>query len=189
GVSLLGRSAPVPRIPGAHLRRRAEPGRPDGVAPAHGIPRPRVPPSLGASLRRTPDPCRGDRRRRAGARERQGGRVMSVAPGAKVNRIGLTPPDYQPSKSTLFPACGHDANTNSIIQAAYEAGLEQHRVAKLSGIGCSSKTPAYFLGRSHAFNAVHGRMPSIATGVHLANRELILLGVSGDGDSASIGLG
>jgi len=106
-----------------------------------------------------------------------------------VNRIGLAAADYKGSKSTLCPGCGHDAITNSIIQAAYEAGLEQHRVAKLSGIGCSSKTPAYFLGRSHAFTAVHGRMPSIATGVHLANRELILLGVSGDGDSASIGLG
>ena len=114
---------------------------------------------------------------------------MSVAPGAKVNRIGLTAADYKGSKSTLCPGCGHDAITNSIIQAAFEAGLEQHRVAKLSGIGCSSKTPAYFLGRSHSFNAVHGRMPSIATGVHLANRELILLGVSGDGDSASIGFG
>jgi 2-oxoglutarate ferredoxin oxidoreductase subunit beta len=114
---------------------------------------------------------------------------MSIAPGAKVNRIGLTAADYKGSKSTLCPGCGHDAITASIIQAAYEAGLPQHKVAKLSGIGCSSKTPAYFLGRSHAFNAVHGRMPSIATGVHLANRSLILLGVSGDGDSASIGLG
>jgi len=106
-----------------------------------------------------------------------------------VNRIGLTAADYKGSKSTLCPGCGHDAITTSIIQAAFEAGLEQHRVAKLSGIGCSSKTPAYFLGRSHSFNAVHGRMPSIATGVHLANRELILLGISGDGDTASIGLG
>jgi 2-oxoglutarate/2-oxoacid ferredoxin oxidoreductase subunit beta len=108
---------------------------------------------------------------------------------AAVNRIGLTAADYKGSKSTLCPGCGHDAITGSIIQAAFDLGLEQHRVAKLSGIGCSSKTPAYFLGRSHAFNAVHGRMPSVATGVHLANRELILLGVSGDGDSASIGLG
>jgi 2-oxoglutarate ferredoxin oxidoreductase subunit beta len=110
-------------------------------------------------------------------------------PAASVNRLGLTAADYKGSKSTLCPGCGHDAITGSIIQAAYELGLEQHMVAKMSGIGCSSKTPAYFLGRSHAFNAVHGRMPSVATGAHLANRDLLLLGVSGDGDSASIGLG
>ena len=114
---------------------------------------------------------------------------MSTTPGAVANRIGLAAADYKGSKSTLCPGCGHDAITGSIIQAAYELGLEQHKVAKLSGIGCSSKTPAYFLGRSHAFNAVHGRMPSVATGAHVANRELTLLGVSGDGDSASIGLG
>jgi len=105
------------------------------------------------------------------------------------NRIGLTVADYRGAKSTLCPGCGHDAITGSIIQATFEAGLEPHRVAKLSGIGCSSKTPAYFLSRSHGFNAVHGRMPSIATGVSVANRSLTLLGVSGDGDTASIGLG
>jgi 2-oxoglutarate ferredoxin oxidoreductase subunit beta len=105
------------------------------------------------------------------------------------NRIGLTLNEYKGSKSTLCPGCGHDAITGSIIQAAFEAGLEPHQVTKLSGIGCSSKTPAYFLGRSHGFNAVHGRMPSIATGVYAANRGLKLIGVSGDGDSASIGLG
>jgi 2-oxoglutarate ferredoxin oxidoreductase subunit beta len=114
---------------------------------------------------------------------------MSVNPRADQNRIGLSIADYKGSKSTLCPGCGHDAITGSIIQAAFDLGLPQHQVAKMSGIGCSSKTPAYFLGRSHAFNAVHGRMPSVATGAHLANRELILLGVSGDGDSASIGLG
>jgi 2-oxoglutarate ferredoxin oxidoreductase subunit beta len=114
---------------------------------------------------------------------------MSTPPQANVNRIGLTAADYKGSKSTLCPGCGHDAITGSIIQAAFELGLEQHKVAKMSGIGCSSKTPAYFLGRSHSFNAVHGRMPSVATGAHLANRELIMMGVSGDGDSASIGLG
>jgi 2-oxoglutarate/2-oxoacid ferredoxin oxidoreductase subunit beta len=114
---------------------------------------------------------------------------MSTPPQSNVNRIGLTAADYKGSKSTLCPGCGHDAITGSIIQAAYELGLEQHKVAKMSGIGCSSKTPAYFLGRSHSFNAVHGRMPSVATGAHLANRELIMMGVSGDGDSASIGLG
>jgi 2-oxoglutarate ferredoxin oxidoreductase subunit beta len=105
------------------------------------------------------------------------------------NRVGLTRAEYDGSKSTLCPGCGHNAITAAIIQAAYESSLEPSRVAKLSGIGCSSKTPAYFLGHSHGFNAVHGRMPSIATGVRLANRELLLIGVSGDGDTASIGLG
>jgi 2-oxoglutarate ferredoxin oxidoreductase subunit beta len=105
------------------------------------------------------------------------------------NRIGLTRADYDGSKTTLCPGCGHNAITAGIIQAAFDAGLEPHRVAKLSGIGCSSKTPAYFLGQSHGFNAVHGRMPSIATGVHLAQSDLLLIGVSGDGDTASIGLG
>ena len=115
---------------------------------------------------------------------------MSETPqGAATNRAGLTRADYEGSKTTLCPGCGHNAITAAIIQAAFEAGLEPHRVAKLSGIGCSSKTPAYFLGHSHGFNAVHGRMPSVATGVRLANRELLLIGVSGDGDTASIGLG
>jgi 2-oxoglutarate ferredoxin oxidoreductase subunit beta len=113
----------------------------------------------------------------------------TVPAGQPVNRIGLTKAEYDGSKTTLCPGCGHNAITGGIIQAAWEAGLEPHRVAKLSGIGCSSKTPAYFLGHSHGFNAVHGRMPSIATGVHAANRELLLIGVSGDGDTASIGLG
>jgi 2-oxoglutarate ferredoxin oxidoreductase subunit beta len=110
-------------------------------------------------------------------------------PTPPTNRVGLTKADYDGSKTTLCPGCGHNAITAAVIQAAFEAGLEPHRVAKLSGIGCSSKTPAYFLGHSHGFNAVHGRMPSIATGVRAANRELLLIGVSGDGDTASIGLG
>jgi 2-oxoglutarate ferredoxin oxidoreductase subunit beta len=116
---------------------------------------------------------------------------MSVAtPGADgKNRVGLTRADYDGSKTTLCPGCGHNAITAAIIQAAYESNLEPNQVAKLSGIGCSSKTPAYFLGQSHGFNAVHGRMPSIATGVRVANRGLLLIGVSGDGDTASIGLG
>jgi 2-oxoglutarate ferredoxin oxidoreductase subunit beta len=105
------------------------------------------------------------------------------------NRVGLVRADYDGSKTTLCPGCGHNAITAAIIQAAYDASLEPHQVAKLSGIGCSSKTPAYFIGQAHGFNAVHGRMPSIATGVRVANRELLLLGVSGDGDTASIGLG
>jgi len=115
-------------------------------------------------------------------------RTPTTGPSAK-NRVGLTRADYDGSKTTLCPGCGHNAITGGIIQAAFEAGLEPWRVAKLSGIGCSSKTPAYFLGHSHGFNAVHGRMPSIATGVRAANRELLLIGVSGDGDTASIGLG
>jgi 2-oxoglutarate ferredoxin oxidoreductase subunit beta len=109
--------------------------------------------------------------------------------GSPRNRVGLTRADYDGGKTTLCPGCGHNAITAGIIQAAFESALEPSRVAKLSGIGCSSKTPAYFLGHSHGFNAVHGRMPSIATGVRVANRELLLIGVSGDGDTASIGLG
>jgi 2-oxoglutarate/2-oxoacid ferredoxin oxidoreductase subunit beta len=115
--------------------------------------------------------------------------TTTTTPTPERNRAGLTRADYDGSKTTLCPGCGHNAITAGIIQAAYESNLEPHRVAKLSGIGCSSKTPAYFLGQSHGFNAVHGRMPSIATGVHVANRELLLIGVSGDGDTASIGLG
>jgi 2-oxoglutarate ferredoxin oxidoreductase subunit beta len=111
------------------------------------------------------------------------------APTGDRNRLGLTKADYDGSKTTLCPGCGHNAITAAIIQAAYESNVDPHRVAKLSGIGCSSKTPAYFLGQSHGFNAVHGRMPSIATGVHAANGGLLLIGVSGDGDTASIGLG
>jgi len=109
--------------------------------------------------------------------------------GSPKNRVGLTRADYDGARTTLCPGCGHNAITAGIIQAAFESALEPSRVAKLSGIGCSSKTPAYFLGHSHGFNAVHGRMPSIATGVRVANRELLLIGVSGDGDTASIGLG
>src|SRR6184192_2465326 len=106
-----------------------------------------------------------------------------------VNRLGFTIADYKGADSTLCDGCGHDAITSQIIKAAFELGLEPHRVAKLSGIGCSSKTPAYFLSRSHGFNAVHGRMPAIATGAILANHKLVSIGVSGDGDTASIGLG
>lgn len=108
---------------------------------------------------------------------------------ASSNRIGLTLADYKGAPSTLCDGCGHDAITSQLVKAAFDIGLEPHRVAKLSGIGCSSKTPAYFLSRSHGFNAVHGRMPSVATGVAMANQDLLLLGISGDGDTASIGLG
>ena len=105
------------------------------------------------------------------------------------NRLGFTLADYKGGDSTLCAGCGHDAITSQIIKAFYEYGVEPYRVAKLSGIGCSSKTPAYFLSRSHGFNGVHGRMPAIATGVMLANQGLVSIGVSGDGDTASIGMG
>src|ERR1700741_2768108 len=110
-------------------------------------------------------------------------------PTLPTNRLGFTRRDYEGKISTLCAGCGHDSITASIIEACYELNIEPHRVAKLSGIGCSSKTPDYFLGNSHGFNSVHGRMPSVLTGAHLANRDLIYLGVSGDGDSASIGFG
>src|SRR6201985_1661506 len=110
-------------------------------------------------------------------------------PGLVPNALGFTHRDYEGSVSTLCAGCGHDSISAAIIQACFELNIEPHRVAKLSGIGCSSKTPDYFLGQSHGFNAVHGRMPSVLTGANLANRELIYMGVSGDGDSASIGLG
>jgi 2-oxoglutarate/2-oxoacid ferredoxin oxidoreductase subunit beta len=105
------------------------------------------------------------------------------------NKIGFTRRDYEGKISTLCAGCGHDSISAAIIQACWELDIEPHRVAKLSGIGCSSKTPDYFLGQSHGFNTVHGRMPSVLTGANLANRDLIYLGVSGDGDSASIGIG
>jgi 2-oxoglutarate ferredoxin oxidoreductase subunit beta len=105
------------------------------------------------------------------------------------NAVGYTRRDYEGKISTLCAGCGHDSISAAIIQACWELNIQPHRVAKLSGIGCSSKTPDYFLGNSHGFNTVHGRMPSVATGANLANRELIYMGVSGDGDSASIGIG
>ncbi len=105
------------------------------------------------------------------------------------NQLGYTHRDYEGTVSTLCAGCGHDSISAAIIQAFFELNVPPHRVAKLSGIGCSSKTPTYFLGKSHGFNSVHGRMPSVLTGANLANRDLIYLGVSGDGDSASIGLG
>ena len=108
---------------------------------------------------------------------------------AKENRIGLKALDYSGGKSTLCAGCGHDAISNQIIRAFYEMNVKPERVAKFSGIGCSSKTPAYFLQRSHGFNSVHGRMPAVATGAMLANHTLLGIGVSGDGDTASIGLG
>jgi 2-oxoglutarate ferredoxin oxidoreductase subunit beta len=106
-----------------------------------------------------------------------------------VNLIGLSRDVYKGLPTTLCAGCGHNSITNHLIKALYEYGVEPHRLAKMSGIGCSSKTPAYFVEQAHGFNGVHGRMPSAATGAKLANRDLLVLGISGDGDTASIGLG
>src|SRR5512140_800110 len=112
------------------------------------------------------------------------------APAApRTNRLGLALNDYKGGKTTLCAGCGHNAISERIVDAMYEMGVKPERVAKLSGIGCSSKSPAYFMGRSHSFNSVHGRMPSVTTGAILANHGLVALGVSGDGDTASIGIG
>ncbi len=115
--------------------------------------------------------------------------TTTPAPTPKTNHVGLTVVDYRGGKTTLCAGCGHNAITERIIDAAFEMGIQPENVAKLSGIGCSSKSPAYFLNRAHGFNSVHGRMPSVATGVVLANHKLIALGVTGDGDTASIGIG
>ena len=110
-------------------------------------------------------------------------------PDAPRNELGRSRQDYEGGLSTLCAGCGHDSVSAAIIDACFELNIEPHKVAKLSGIGCSSTTPAYFLSGSHSFNSVHGRMPSVATGANLANRDLIYIGISGDGDTASIGLG
>jgi 2-oxoglutarate ferredoxin oxidoreductase subunit beta len=110
-------------------------------------------------------------------------------PALPKNNLGYTVDYYEGSLSTLCAGCGHDSINAAIVQACWEMNIEPHKVAKLSGIGCSSKSPAYFLSNSHGFNSVHGRMPSVATGANLANRDLIYFGVSGDGDTASIGMG
>ena len=110
-------------------------------------------------------------------------------PKLPTNKLGLTRRDYEGAVSTLCAGCGHDSISAAIIEACFQLSIESYRVAKLSGIGCSSKAPAYFLNQSHGFNSVHGRMPSVATGAAMANHELLYLGISGDGDSASIGIG
>lgn len=115
--------------------------------------------------------------------------VTTTQPPKKTNRIGLELSTYRGSKTTLCAGCGHNAISERIIDAFYEMGIDPKQVIKLSGIGCSSKSPAYFLGSAHGFNAVHGRMPSVATGALLANQKLIAVGVSGDGDTGAIGIG
>src|SRR5246500_559449 len=112
-----------------------------------------------------------------------------TSPVPKTNRLGLAVLDYRGGKTTLCAGCGHNAISERIIDAMYEMGVQPERVAKLSGIGCSSKSPAYFMSRSHSFNSVHGRMPSVSTGAILSNHQMMMLGVSGDGDTASIGVG
>jgi 2-oxoglutarate ferredoxin oxidoreductase subunit beta len=115
--------------------------------------------------------------------------MATPAAPPRTNRTGLTVADYRGAKTTLCAGCGHNAISERLVEALFEMGVAPERVAKFSGIGCSSKTPAYFLGRSHGFNALHGRMPSVATGALIANRTLLGIGVSGDGDTASIGIG
>ena len=110
-------------------------------------------------------------------------------PGLRKNGLGLTTRDYEGAMSTLCAGCGHDSVTSALISACWELDVPPHRAAKMSGIGCSSKTTAYFMKQSHGFNSVHGRMPSVATGANAANRDLVYIGISGDGDSLSIGLG
>jgi 2-oxoglutarate ferredoxin oxidoreductase subunit beta len=115
--------------------------------------------------------------------------MATATPAPKVNHIGLPVLEYRGGKSTLCAGCGHNAISERIIDAMWEMGVEPERVMKMSGIGCSSKSPAYFMSRSHAFNGVHGRMPSVSTGAILANHTMTTIGVSGDGDTASIGMG
>ena len=110
-------------------------------------------------------------------------------PNLPKNELGYTAKDYEGRVSTLCAGCGHDSISAAIREACFGMSIPPHRVAKLSGIGCSSKTPTYFLGNSHGFNSVHGRMPAVATGANMANRNLLYIGVSGDGDTASIGMG
>jgi 2-oxoglutarate ferredoxin oxidoreductase subunit beta len=110
-------------------------------------------------------------------------------PSIRKNKLGLTSRDYEGAVSTLCAGCGHDSVTAAIIQVVFDLDIEPHMLAKMSGIGCSSKTPAYFVQQSHGFNSVHGRMPSVTTGANTANRHLTYIGVSGDGDSLSIGVG
>ena len=121
--------------------------------------------------------------------ELHGKKPSARHPKLPVNDLGLTVRDYEGGMSTLCAGCGHDAITGAIVEAAWGLSIPTHRFAKLSGIGCSSKTPAYFLKDSHGFNSCHGRMPSVATGANCANRDLHYIGVSGDGDSLSIGMG
>lgn len=114
---------------------------------------------------------------------------MGIRQGEKTNALGLSQADYKGRVTSLCQGCGHNSISSQIIAVAYELNIEPHKIIRLSGIGCSSKSPAYFLGRSHGFNSLHGRMPSVGTGALMANSSLLAIGVSGDGDTASIGMG
>ncbi|MCX7804424.1 MAG: 2-oxoacid:ferredoxin oxidoreductase subunit beta [Planctomycetota bacterium] len=117
------------------------------------------------------------------------GKGRQAGGGDPVNRLGLTARDYEGEKSTLCPGCGHEIATKQIVRALWEMSVEPYRIVKISGIGCSSRTPSFFAGRAHGFNGIHGRMPGLATGIAAANRELLPIGISGDGDTAAIGIG
>ena len=205
-VPVQRRRRPLHRRAQDRLRDRAEPRRPAAHAAdqrAVGEPgQARADPALrrhadhGALHHRRHRRARSRRQRRADHRRRRARRRMTYLakpklhhPTLPANKLGFTRRDYEGKISTLCAGCGHDSISAALVQACWELDIEPHRVAKLSGIGCSSKTPDYFLGASHGFNTVHGRMPSVLTGANLANRDLLYLGVSGDGDSASIGLG
>src|SRR5690606_38163420 len=187
------------RCPRAGVRGRAEPRCAAAPAAHRGLRHRSRAPGRGAALRRHADHRALHLRRGPGPcppAGTAGGRGMTYLakpglhhPTLACNAIGFTRRDYEGKISTLCAGCGHDSISAAIIHACWELSIEPHRVAKLSGIGCSSKTPDYFLGQSHGFNTVHGRMPSVLTGANLANRTLTYLGVSGDGDSASIGIG
>ncbi len=199
-LSVRRRSGGVPARAPPRLRGGAEPRRAAPVAP-----RPRDGGAEGEApirprLRRIPAPGAPGRDRdrvtAPGAGARGGGARMSFIkkpvarhPSLKPNKLGLTVRDYEGSMSTLCAGCGHDSITAAIVRAFYELDTPPHMIAKLSGIGCSSKTPTYFVSGAHGFNSAHGRMPAIATGAAAANRDLVYVGVSGDGDSLSIGLG
>src|SRR5205823_3467827 len=114
---------------------------------------------------------------------------VAVHPSLRRNELGLILRDYEGAMSTLCAGCGHDSITAALFRALWELSIQPHRIAKMSGIGCSSKTPTYFASGAHGFNSVHGRMPAVATGAAAANHELTYIGISGDGDSLSIGLG
>jgi 2-oxoglutarate ferredoxin oxidoreductase subunit beta len=186
---------------GGHNHRDTAPGKADPEAPENT---PRVDASQIQAHQRPP--AEGRRRQESASRGSTSGTSQdegndppgAVATGTATvekpaanghNRVGLTRGEYKGAPTTLCAGCGHNAITNHIVRAFYEYGVEPYRLAKMSGIGCSSKAPAYFVSQAHGFNAVHGRMPSVATGAKLADRELIAIGVSGDGDTASIGLG
>jgi 2-oxoglutarate/2-oxoacid ferredoxin oxidoreductase subunit alpha len=191
GPARLGGGEGMDRPPRDRLRRRAEPRRPAHRAPARRDAGPRGPLRSRPPVRR-PASRRHDGRRGGPLprRERRRCPMSATLPTApKTNRLGLAKADYEGGKSTLCLGCGHDVITKQIVTAFWEMGIEPRKVAKFSGIGCSSKTPAYFLNRAWGVNAVHGRMPAVATGAILANPELVGIGVSGDGDTGSIGIG